>query len=466
MFSNLSDKLNEVLDKLRGKGALSESDVDDAMRQIRIALLEADVALPVVKDFIAKVREKAIGEDIIKSVTPAQLVTKIVHDELVATLGSEAEELNLSVTPPAVILMLGLQGSGKTTTTGKLAKRLKEKQGKSVLMASLDIYRPAAQEQLAQLGASLNIDTLPVIADEKPEAITRRALTEAKTGGYDVLLLDTAGRTHIDADMMAEAAAIKALAKPIESLLVVDALTGQDAVNIAKEFDEKIGITGSILTRIDGDSRGGAALSIKFITGKPLKFLGTGEKPDAFEPFHPDRLAGRILGMGDVVSLVETAIEKIDEDEAQKTAERMMKGTFNLEDMLSQIRQIKKMGDIKGVLGMIPGIAKMKKQIDEAGIDDRVVIRQEAIILSMTIKERRHPDIIKASRKKRIADGSGTSIQDVNKLLKRFEQVEMAMKRMKKMGGLKALMSGGMPPSLDALMPKQGGANPFLGKRF
>lgn len=468
MFDTLTDRLGGILDKLKGRGVLSESDVNEAMREIRIALLEADVALPVVKDFIEKVRGQALGQEVVKSITPGQMVAKIVHDALLDTLGGVNDALDLNTAPPAVVLMLGLQGSGKTTTTGKLAKYLKEKNHKKVLLASLDVYRPAAQEQLAQVGRTLAVDTLPIVAEEKPVVITKRALKEAKLGGYDVLILDTAGRTHIDEDMMREAAEIKELANPKEALLVVDALTGQDAVNIAKEFADKIGITGTILTRIDGDSRGGAALSVRFVTGKPLKFLGVGEKLDALEPFHPDRLAGRILGMGDVVSLVEQTIEKIDKDDAEKMAERMMKGQFNLEDMLGQIRQIKKMGDLKGILGMIPGIAKIKKQIDQANLDNSIVNRQEAIILSMTVKERKHPEIIKAARKKRIAAGSGTSVQDVNKLLKQYEQMAEMMKRMKKMGGLAGMMGGGMP-SLDALLPKggfgggQGGGFPPFG---
>ncbi len=456
MFDTLTDKLGGILDKLKGRGVLSEDDVNVAMREIRIALLEADVALPVVKDFIEKVRVQALGQEVIKSITPGQMVAKIVHDALLETLGGVNDDLDLNAEPPVVVLMLGLQGSGKTTTTGKLAKYLKDKKRKKVLLASLDVYRPAAQEQLSLLAENINIDALPVIAGEKPIEITKRALKEAKLGGYDVLMLDTAGRNHIDEVMMQEASEIKKIANPKEALLVVDALTGQDAVNIAKDFEEKIGITGIILTRIDGDSRGGAALSVRFITGKPLKFLGVGEKLEDLEAFHPDRLAGRILGMGDVVSLVEQTIEKIDKDDAEKMAERMMKGQFNLEDMLSQIKQIKKMGDLKGILGMIPGIAKIKKQIDQANLDNSIVNRQEAIILSMTIKERKHPEIIKASRKKRIAAGSGTSVQDVNKLLKQYEQMAEMMKKMKKMGGLSSIMSGGGIPSLDALLPKGG----------
>jgi len=442
MFDSLQYKLSAALDSLRGKAVLSEKDVDEAMRQIRLALLEADVALPVVKDFIAKVKEKAVGEEIVKSVSAADMVTKIVHDTLLATLGEKNEDLQLNVPAPAVVLMLGLQASGKTTTTGKLAKFLQTKKNKKVLAASLDIYRPAAQEQLAMLGESGGFATLPIVKGEKPAEITKRALKEAKIGGYDVLLLDTAGRIQIDDDMMREAEEVRNISNPVETLLVVDALAGQDAVNVAKEFNERIGITGTIFTRIDGDSRGGAALSVRFITGKPLKFLATGEKLDALEPFYPDRLAGRILGMGDVVSLVETAMDKIDADKAEKAAQRLMKGKFDLEDMLSQIGQIKNIGDIKGFMKLIPGVSKIAKQIDELKMEDGLLERQEAIILSMTKQERRHPEIIKASRRKRIAAGSGTTVQEVNKLLKRFDDLQAAMKKMKKFGGLGALMKG------------------------
>lgn len=461
MFDSLQDRLSSILDKLKGRGVLTESDVDEAMRQIRIALLEADVALPVVKDFIAKVKTRAVGEEVIKSVSASDMVTKIVHDTLLETLGEKNEDLNLNVPSPAVVLMLGLQASGKTTTTGKLAKFLQTKRNKKVLAASLDIYRPAAQQQLAQLGETAGFDTLPIVDGQKPAEITKRALKEAKIGGYDVLLLDTAGRIHIDEDMMSEAALVKQIASPVETLLVVDALSGQDALNVAKEFNDKIGITGTIFTRIDGDARGGAALSVRFITGSPLKFLATGEKLDALEPFYPDRLAGRILGMGDVVSLVETAMEKIDSEEAEKSAKRLMKGSFDLEDMLSQIRQIKNIGDIKGFMKLIPGISKLAKQIDEAKLEDGIVEKQEAIILSMTVKERHHPEIIKASRRKRIAAGSGTTVQDVNKLLKRFEQMQLAMKKMKKFGGLEALM--GAQPSQDDVEKLMSGFKPPAG---
>lgn len=460
MFDSLAEKLGGVFDRLARRGALTESHVEEAMREIRIALLEADVALPVVKDFIAKVKEQAVGQAVIKSVTPSQMVVKIVNDALVEMLGGENASLDLTAVPPVPVLMVGLQGSGKTTTSAKLALRLK-KEKKSVLMASLDVYRPAAQEQLAQLGKQIEVDTLPVIIGEKPKAIASRAMAEARKGGYDVVILDTAGRLHIDLDMMGEVAEIRSLVEPKETLLVVDALAGQDAVNIAREFNEKIGITGIILTRIDGDSRGGAALSMRAVTGKPIKFLGAGEKIDALEPFHPDRLAGRILGMGDVVSLVETAAEKMDKDEAERVAKRMMDGRFDLNDMLSQLRQMQKMGDLKGLLGLLPGMGKFKAQLDAAKIDDKVFKRQEAIILSMTPRERRNPDIIKAARKKRIAAGSGLSVQDVNKLMKQYEQIAEVMKKMKKAG--KRGPFGGLPGGLGGGMGGLGGGFPPFG---
>ncbi len=460
MFDSLTEKLSGVFDRLSRRGALNEADVDEAMREIRIALLEADVALPVVKDFIANVREKAVGQAVVKSVTPSQMVVKIVNDALIEMLGTENAALDLAAQPPVPVLMVGLQGSGKTTTTGKLALRLK-KEKKRVLMASLDVYRPAAQEQLKQIGEQIGVDTLPVIIGERPKAIAERAVTTARKGGYDVVMLDTAGRLHIDFDMMAEVADVRAAVQPKETLLVVDALTGQDAVNIAREFNEKIGITGSILTRIDGDSRGGAALSMRAVTGKPIKFLGAGEKMEALEPFHPDRLAGRILGMGDVVSLVETAAEKMDKDEAERVAKRMMDGRFDLNDLLSQLRQMQKMGDLKGLLGMLPGMGKFKTQLDAAKLDGSVFKRQEAIILSMTPRERRNPDLIKASRKKRIAAGSGVSVQDVNKLLKQYEQMAEMMKRMKKMG--KRGLFGGLPGGLGGGNGLFGGGMPPFG---
>lgn len=460
MFDSLAEKLSGVFDRLAHRGALTESDVDGAMREIRVALLEADVALPVVKDVVAKIKDRAVGQAVIKSVTPSQMVVKIVHDALVEMLGGENAALDLNAAAPVPVLMVGLQGSGKTTTSAKLALRLK-KDKKRVLLASLDVYRPAAQEQLAQLGGQIGVDVLPVVAGEKPRAIASRAMTEGHKGGYDVVILDTAGRLHVDLDMMGEVADVRALVQPKETILVVDALTGQDAVNVAREFNEKIGITGIVLTRVDGDSRGGAALSMRAVTGCPIKFLGAGEKVDALEPFHPDRLAGRILGMGDVVSLVETAAEKMDKDEAERVAKRMMDGRFDLNDMLSQLRQMQKMGDLKGLLGLIPGMGKFKAQIDAAKIDDKIFKRQEAIILSMTPVERRNPDIVKASRKKRIAAGCGLSVQDVNKLLKQYEQIADMMKKMKKMG--KRGLFGGLPGGFGGGFGGAGGFPPFGG---
>ena len=460
MFDSLAEKLSGVFDRLAHRGALTESDVDGAMREIRVALLEADVALPVVKDVVAKIKDRAVGQAVVKSVTPSQMVVKIVHDALVEMLGGENAALDLNAAAPVPVLVVGLQGSGKTTTSAKLALRLKRDK-KRALLASLDVYRPAAQEQLAQLGAQIGVDVLPIIVGEKPKAIASRAMTEGRKGGYDVVVLDTAGRLHVDLDMMGEVTEIRALVQPKETLLVVDALAGQDAVNIAREFNEKIGITGIVLTRVDGDSRGGAALSMRAVTGRPIKFLGVGEKVDALEPFHPDRLAGRILGMGDVVSLVETAAEKMDKDEAERVAKRMMDGLFDLNDLLSQLRQMQKMGDLKGLLGLIPGMGKFKAQIDAAKIDDKIFKRQEAIILSMTPRERRNPDIIKAARKKRIAAGCGLSVQDVNKLLKQYEQIADVMKKMKKMG--KRGLFGGLPGGFGGGFGGMGGFPPFGG---
>ncbi len=463
MFDTLADKLGSVFSRLSHRGALTQTHIDEAMREIRIALLEADVALPVVKDFIEKVSEQALGQAVVKSVSPSQMVVKIVNDALIEMLGSENKELNLASVPPVGILMVGLQGSGKTTTSAKLALKLK-KENKKTLLASLDVYRPAAQEQLAQLGAQIGVDVLPIVIGEKPKAIAERAITMAKKGGYDVVLLDTAGRLHIDLEMMAEVAEIRAIVQPKETLLVVDSLAGQDAANIAKEFNEKVGLSGIILTRIDGDSRGGAALSMRGVTGCPIKFLGSGEKTDALEAFHPERLAGRILGMGDVVSLVETASEKLDKEEAERVAKRMMEGRFNLNDMLSQLRQMQKMGDLKGMLGLLPGMGKFKSQIEAAKIDDKVFKRQEAIILSMTPYERRNPDVIKASRKKRIAQGCGLSVQEVNKLLKQYEQIADMMKKMKKMGGRN--LFGGLPAGFGGGNMGFGGGFPPFGGGF
>ena len=473
MFQALGDRLTGIFDKLTRRGILTETAVDETMREIKIALLEADVALPVVKEFIAKVKEKAVGEQIVKSVSPAQMVTKIVSDELIALLG-DGGELNLAAYTGAsdVILMVGLQGAGKTTSSAKLAVRLK-KNGKKVLLASLDVYRPAAMEQLAELGQKNDLDVLEIIKDQQPTDIAKRAIKEAKSGLYDVLILDTAGRLHIDEDMMHEVQQIRDIANPKETLLTVDAMMGQDAVHVAKEFTEKVGITGIVLTRIDGDSRGGAALSMRHITGQPIKFLGVGEKADALEVFDAKRIADRILGMGDVVGLVETAMEKINQEEAQKSAMRMMEGKFDLNDLLSQIRQINNMGDVKGIMKMIPGLSKFRDKIDAANVDNKMIKHQEAIILSMTPYERKHPDVLKAARKQRIATGAGVSVMEVNRLLKQYDQMATVMKQFKKMGPMgmfkmmkqmKGMMGGNMP-DLGALggMGSLGGGNLFGG---
>lgn len=439
MFESLTDKLSGVFARITSRGVLNDKDIDEAMREIRVALLEADVALSVVKDFVARVKEEARGEKLVRSIQPGQLVVKIVHDELVKLLGAEDGGLNLNVVPPAVILMAGLQGSGKTTSSAKLAKMLGK--NRKVLLASLDVYRPAAQEQLEQLARQIGGHSLPIVNGEKPLAITGRALDVAKKGGFDVLILDSAGRLHIDDALMEELQAVKKLASPAETLLVADAMMGQDACNVAKEFNEKLGVTGIVLTRIDGSSRAGAALSMRMIAGVPVKYLGTGEKTDEMEEFHADRIAGRILGQGDVVSLVERAIEKVDREEADKMAARMMKGKFDLEDLLSQLHQIQKLGSLGGIMGMIPGLSKFKNQIADAGIGDALIKKQEAIILSMTKAERKNPDIIKASRKKRIAAGSGVEVHDVNKLLKQYEQMASMMKKMGRGGGFGGLAS-------------------------
>ena len=447
MFEGLSTRLGDVFDRLKRRGALSEADVAEALREVRVALLEADVALPVVKDFVASVKERAVGQDVIKSITPGQLVVKIVHDALVEMLG-QAEELNLVAVPPAAVLMVGLQGSGKTTSSGKIALRLKTRDKKRVLLASLDVYRPAAQQQLEILAKQADVGSLPIVLGERPVAIAKRAMEVGRREGYDVVILDSAGRLHIDEALMAEVAEVKKAVNPSETLLVVDSMIGQDAVTVAKEFNEKVGVTGMVLTRIDGDARGGAALSMRAVTGRAIKFLGAGEKLDALEPFHPDRIAGRILGMGDVVSLVEKAMDTFEADEAEKMAAKMAKGRFDLDDMAAQFRQIKRMGDIKGILGMLPGIGAIKKQIEGANIDQKMVNRQEAIILSMTRQERKNPDLIKASRKRRIAAGAGVDVQDVNKLLKQYQQMADMMKKVSKMGkkGLMRHGIGGLLP--------------------
>jgi signal recognition particle subunit SRP54 len=467
LFDNLSEKLGGILDRLTGRGSLSEADVDAAMREVRRALLEADVSLDVVRSFTDRVREQAVGATVVKSVTPGQMVVKIVHDELVATLGADGQTIDLNAVPPVAIMMVGLQGSGKTTTTAKLARRLTQRDKRKVLMASLDVYRPAAMEQLAVLGRDLDIQTLPIVAGQKPPQIARRALEAAKLGGYDVVLLDTAGRTTLDEEMMSEAAEIKATANPHEVLLVADSLTGQDAVNLARSFDQRVGLTGIVLTRVDGDGRGGAALSMRAVTGKPIKLIGTGEKTDALEDFHPSRIAGRILGMGDVVSLVEKAAANIDAEKAARTAERMRKGQFDLTDMREQLLQMANMGGISGLMGMMPGIAKMKNQIANAGIDDKIIKRQVAVIDSMTRQERKNPDILKASRKKRIAAGAGLEVQEVNKLLKMHRNMADMMKAMGSgkrgpMAGIAQAMGfggGGMPSpeQLKALQEKMPG---------
>lgn len=459
MFDSLGDKLGKVFGRLRGKGGLSEDDVNLALREIRVALLEADVALPVVKDFIETVREKAVGQDVIRSVTPGQQVVKIVNDALVEMLGGTTQDLQFGA-PPCAYLMVGLQGSGKTTTTAKIAKFLTDKQRKKVLMASLDVYRPAAQEQLAQLGRQTGIATLPIVPDQKPLDITARALDTARKEGFDVVILDTAGRLSIDEEMMAEAHAIQRAANPVETLLVCDAMTGQDAVNTARIFNDRVGLTGTILTRIDGDARGGAALSMRAVTGKPIKFLGAGEKWDALEPFHPDRIAGRILGMGDVVSLVEKAIETIDHDDAERMAKKFQKGEFDFNDLLSQMNQMKKMGGVGSLVKMLPGLNQMAGQLDKMNVDDGIIKKQEAIILSMTAEERTRPVILNASRKRRIAAGSGTSVQDVNKLYKQLQDMQTMMKRMKKMGMGKMMgMMQGMMGDKDKQLLSDSGAN-------
>ncbi|HSZ74091.1 MAG TPA: signal recognition particle protein [Rhizomicrobium sp.] len=450
MFDSLQKRLSETFDRLRGRGALSEADVDEALGEVRAALIDADVALPVVKDFIERVRPRAIGVEVIRSVTPGQQVVKIVHDALVETLGAENAALNLG-SPPAPILMVGLQGSGKTTTSAKLGLMLQTREKKRVLMASLDVRRPAAMEQLKILGEQAGVATLPIVANQMPVDIARRALASARVGGYDVLILDTAGRQHIDEALMVEVAQVRDAVHPHETLLVADSLTGQDAVNIAKSFNERVMLSGIVLTRADGDSRGGAALSMRHVTGAPIKFLGMGEKLDALEAFHPGRVASRILDMGDVVSLVEKAAETIDKEKAEKLARKMKKGEFDMDDLAEQLRQMKKLGGMSGVLSMLPGIARVKDQLATAGLDDKLLSRQEAIILSMTKKERTKPDVINGSRRKRIASGAGVEVSEVNKLLKMHRQMADMMKSMGKMGGrlpqgLAGLMGGAMPP--------------------
>ncbi|MSO85001.1 MAG: signal recognition particle protein [Rhodospirillales bacterium] len=446
MFDGLSSKLTGILDRLRKRGVLSDSDVDEALREVRVALLEADVALPVATDFLARVRVRALGQDVLRSVTPGQMVVKIVHDALVETLGGPGEvALRTGTNPPAAILMVGLQGSGKTTTTAKLALRLEKRERRKILMASLDVTRPAAQQQLAQLGVQTGIRTLTPVLGERPVAIAKRALETARREAFDVVILDTAGRLALDEDMMAEAEAVRDAARPIETLLVADAMTGQDAINVAGAFHRRVGLTGIVLTRVDGDTRGGAALSMRATTGCPIKLIGVGEKLDALEPFDAQRIAGSILGMGDIVGLVERASETMAKEDAEKLAAKMMKGQFSLQDMADQFRQLRKMGDIQGLLGMLPGIGKIKNQLAAANVNDRTLARQEAIILSMTRRERRDPKVLNASRRKRIAAGSGATVQDVNRLIKQFEQAAQMMKQAAKMGG-RGLMGGRLPP--------------------
>jgi signal recognition particle subunit SRP54 len=451
MFESLSGRLNGIFTRLTGRGALNEADVTEAMREVRVALLEADVALPVARDFIEKVKAAAIGQDVMRSVTPGQQVIKIVHDHLVELLGREAEPLQLAVAPPAVIMMLGLQGSGKTTTSAKLAKRLTDTERKKVLLASLDVQRPAAQEQLAVLAQQIGIAALPIVGGQKPVEIAKRALETARKEGFDVVILDTAGRLAIDDELMAEAASVRDAAQPHENLLVVDAMTGQDAVNTAREFEQKIGVSGIILTRIDGDARGGAALSMRAVTGKPIKFLGTGEKTDALEAYHPDRLAGRILGMGDVVSLVEKAAANLDHDDAREMAEKFISGSkFDFNDLMKQFQQMRRMGGMGGLMNLMPGMGKLRDQIKGANIDDKMLKRQEAIIQSMTAAERKNVDLLGASRKRRIAAGAGVQVADVNRLVKQFLEMQKVMKQVQKLG-----KSGFM----RAMMPKLTGGD-------
>jgi len=477
MFDNLTDKLSDVFDRLSGRGVLSGKDVDEAMAEVRAALLDADVALPVVRDFIAKAKEKAIGEEVVRSVRPADQVVKIVHDGLVEMLGGEGEPvgLNLAANPPVVILMAGLQGSGKTTTAGKLALRL-NRERKKVMMASLDTRRPAAMEQLAILGQLAEVDTLPIVAGQSAPDIARRALSAAKLGGFDVLILDTAGRTTLDEAMMAEAAEIARISNPTETLLVADSLTGQDAVRTAKAFHERLPLTGLILTRADGDGRGGAALSMRHVTGLPIKFLGAGEKIDALDVFDARRVAGRILGMGDVVSLVEKAAADMDQAKAERLAKRLAKGKFDLDDLRGQLEQMQKLGGLQGIMGMLPGVAKMKNQLAESGVNDKMLDRQKAIINSMTLEERRKPDILAASRKRRIAAGAGVDVAEVNRLLKQHRQMADTFKSMARdggksfarmaqmmgMGGAGGGMGGGGMPQMPAAMAGGAGGMPDM----
>ncbi|TLP47054.1 MULTISPECIES: signal recognition particle protein [Cohaesibacter] len=446
MFESLSDRLSGIFDKLSKRGALSEADVNSALREVRRALIEADVALDVVRSFTEQVKEKAVGVEVIKSVSPAQMVIKLVHDQMVEMLGADTKTIDLNAPAPVAIMMVGLQGSGKTTSTAKISLRLQNRERKKVLMASLDTRRPAAQEQLRVLGEQNGIETLPIVAGQSPTQIAERAMNAARLGGFDVVMLDTAGRTHVDEPLMLEMADIKKVTNPHEILLVADSLTGQDAVNVAKSFDERMDVTGIVLTRVDGDGRGGAALSMRAVTGKPIKLMGMGEKADALEEFHPERIAGRILGMGDIVSLVEKAAETIDAEKAAAAAEKLRKGKFDLEDLKDQLGQMAKLGGLGGIMGMMPGIGKIKKQMAAANLDDSIIKRQVAIINSMTRAERRNPKLLNASRKKRVAGGAGVQVSEINKLLKMHRQMADMMKMVgKKKGGLGGLLGGGMP---------------------
>ena len=486
MFDSLSEKLGGILDRLTRRGALSSDDVDAALREVRRALLDADVALDVARAFVDKVRERAVGVEVLRSVTPGQMVVKIVHDQLIETLGADTQQIDLNAPAPVPVMLVGLQGSGKTTTAAKLAKRLAAQTKRKVLMASLDTRRPAAMEQLAILGQQVGVDTLPIVAGQTPVQIARRALEAGRLGGYDAVLLDTAGRITLDEAMMAEAAEVERAANPHEVLLVADALTGQDAVNMARAFNERVGLTGIVLTRVDGDGRGGAALSMRAVTGKPIKLIGTGEKVDALEDFHPARIADRILGMGDIVSLVEKAAATIDAEKAARTAERMRKGAFDLNDLREQLGQMQRMGGLGGLMGMLPGVAKMKNQIAAANLNENMLKHQVAIIDSMTPRERRNPDLLKASRKKRVAAGSGAKVEDINKLLKMHRTMADMMKAMGSgkrgplaglanmmgMGGgvpspeelakLAEKMPGGMPPGLPGGSPGAPGLPPTM----
>ncbi len=447
MFENLTNKFEEIFSSLKKAPSLDEKQVDEGLREIRLALLEADVSLEVVKEFINRVKPKALGQEIIRSTSPGQMIVKVVNDELISFLGDKNSDIELNAVPPVPVMLVGLQGSGKTTTTAKLARFLEANKKKKVMMASLDVYRPAAQEQLRLLGEQNNIITLPVIKDQLPADICRRAISAANLNGADVILFDTAGRTQIDLQMMSEIKQIESIINPSETILVADSLTGQVAANVAKEFKSTVNLTGIILTRSDGDGRGGAALSMKYVADVPIKFLGVGEKVENFEVFHPDRIANRILGMGDIVSLVEKAAEDLDEEKLKKTEEKLKKGQFSLEDYLTQLRQMKKMGGIEGIMSFLPGVSKVKSQMDQAGVDEKIITQNEAVILSMTKKERENPKIIDGSRKKRIANGSGTDVATINKLLKQFKMMSEMMKKMSK-GNTKGMMDKGIPPEL------------------